>query len=146
MTEEIISDIYNKALDIISRREHSEKELENKLLKKFDSTELIYLVIEKLKANNLVNNNRYAEMYVRIRKRKGFGPKRIGYELSTRGISSSVSSEVLDEVGGWKEAAIEVFNKKYKDGVADDFKSKSKQKVFMQNRGFSFQEIDSVFS
>jgi len=38
MTEEIISDIYNKALDIISRREHSEKELENKLLKKFDST------------------------------------------------------------------------------------------------------------
>ena len=45
MTEEIISDIYNKALDIISRREHSEKELENKLLKKFDSTELIYLVI-----------------------------------------------------------------------------------------------------
>jgi len=99
-----------------------------------------------LKANNLVNNNRYAEMYVRIRKRKGFGPKRIGYELSTRGISSSVSSEAIDEVGGWKEAAIEVFNKKYKDGVADDFKSKSKQKVFMQNRGFSFQEIDSVVS
>jgi len=33
MTLEIESNIYNKALDIISRREHSEKELENKLLK-----------------------------------------------------------------------------------------------------------------
>ncbi len=45
MTDEIVSNIYNKALDIISRREHSEKELENKLLKKFESSEqLIWLL------------------------------------------------------------------------------------------------------
>ena len=34
MTSEIFSDIYNKALDIISRREHSEFELKQKLKKK----------------------------------------------------------------------------------------------------------------
>jgi len=90
MTLEIESNIYNKALDIISRREHSEKELENKLLKKFESPDEIYSVIERLKINNLVNNERYAEMYARIRKRKGFGPKRIGYELSSRGINDSI--------------------------------------------------------
>ena len=146
MTDEIVSNIYNKALDVISRREHSEKELENKLLKKFESSELIDLVIERLKTNNLLNDERYAEMYVRIRKRKGFGPKRIGYELSSRGINNSISSQVLDEIGGWKEAAHDAFNKKYRNGIADDFKNKSKQKVFLQNRGFSFQEIDSVFS
>ena len=146
MTDEILSNIYNKALDVISRREHSEKELENKLLKKFESSELIDLVIERLKKNNLLNDERYAEMYVRIRKRKGFGPKRIGYELSSRGINNSISSQVLDEIGGWKEAAHDAFNKKYRNGIADDFKNKSKQKVFLQNRGFSFQEIDSVFS
>ena len=146
MTDEILSNIYNKALDVISRREHSEKELENKLLKKFESSELIDLVIERLKTNNLLNDERYAEMYVRIRKRKGFGPKRIGYELSSRGINNSISSQVLDEIGGWKEAAHDAFNKKYRNGIADDFKNKSKQKVFLQNRGFSFQEIDSVFS
>lgn len=146
MTDEIVSNIYNKALDIISRREHSEKELENKLLKKFESSELIDLVIERLKTNNLLNDERFAEMYVRIRKRKGFGPKRIGYELSSRGINNSISSQVLDEIGGWKEAAHDAFNKKYRNGIADDFKNKSKQKVFLQNRGFSFQEIDSVFS
>lgn len=146
MSEEVISNIYNKALDIISRREHSEKELENKLLKKFESLEEIHSVIERLKTNNLVNNERYAEMYARIRKRKGFGPNRIGYELSSRGINDSISSEALNEIGGWEEAALEAFNKKYRDGVASDFKSKSKQKVFLQNRGFSFQEIDSVFS
>ena len=146
MTLEIESNIYNKALDIISRREHSEKELENKLLKKFEFPDEIYSVIERLKINNLVNNERYAEMYARIRKRKGFGPKKIGYELSSRGINDSISSVALDEVGGWKDAALDAFNKKYRDGVASDFKSRSKQKVFLQNRGFSFQEIDSVFS
>ena len=35
MTSEIFSEIYNKALDIISRREHSEFELKQKLKKKY---------------------------------------------------------------------------------------------------------------
>ena len=38
------------------------------------------------------------------------------------------------------------FNKKFKAGIGKDFKEQNKQKVFLQNRGFSFEEIDSVFS
>ena len=145
MTEESLSDIYNKSLDIISRREHSEHELTNKLLKKFKSPELIDAVVEKLKINNLVNDERYAEMYVRIRKRKGFGPKKIIYELSVRGISNSISSNAILDEGGWKEAARKAFNKKFKNGTSQDFKERNKQKSFLQNRGFSFEEIESVF-
>ena len=73
MNEECFASVYNKALDIISRREHSEKEIKNKLLNKFDTPELIDEVILKLIENNLINNVRYAEMYVHVRKRKGFG-------------------------------------------------------------------------
>ena len=61
--------IYNKALDILSRREHSAKELIFKLEKKFDSTEEIFLTVSKLKKNNLLNDFRYAEAYVVARKR-----------------------------------------------------------------------------
>jgi regulatory protein len=146
MIEELSASIYNKALDIISRREHSKKELKEKLQKKFDATNVIDEVIEKLTNNNLINDERYAEMYTTIRKRKGFGPKRIEYELSSRGINNSISSIAIDEVGGWNEAAQDVFNKKFKHGVAEQYKQKAKQKNFLQNRGFSFQEIDSVFS
>jgi regulatory protein len=85
-------------------------------------------------------------MYTTIRKRKGFGPKRIEYELSSRGINNSISSIAIDEVGGWSEAAQNAFNKKFKHGVAEQYKDKAKQKSFLQNRGFSFQEIDSIFS
>ena len=79
MNEEFFASVYNKALDIISRREHSEKEIKNKLLKKFDTSEIIDEVILKLIENNLINNFRYAQMYVHVRKRKGFGPMKIQF-------------------------------------------------------------------
>jgi regulatory protein len=146
MRDELISNIYNKALDIISRREHSEKEVTSKLLKKFDEPDLIATTLSRLKDNNLVNDERYAEMYTQIRKRKGFGPKRIKYELSLKGIDDSLSSVIIEDEGGWQEAAKNAFNKKFKKGIASEYKDKAKQKNFLQNRGFTFQEIDSVFS
>ena len=146
MNDDAYKAIYNKALDIISRREHSKKELTDKLAKKYDIPELVDSVIYGLLEKNLLNDYRYSESYVVARKRKGFGPKKIGYELVSRGVNESTASEVIDAEGGWNEAALKAFNKKFKAGIGEDFKEQNKQKVFLQNRGFSFQEIDSVFS
>ena len=146
MTDEIFSLIYNKALDIISRREHSEKEIREKLYKKFNDNKVSELVITSLIEKGLVNDHRFAEMYIVARKRKGFGPKKIAYELLAKGVSDDISSQALNEEGGWRIAALNAFNKKYKNGIADNFKEMNKQKIFLQNRGFTFEEIDSVFS
>ena len=146
MNDDAYKAIYNKALDIISRREHSQKELSNKLIKKFDIPELVDSVIHGLLEKNLLNDYRYSESYVVARKRKGFGPKKIGYELVSRGVNENIVSEVIDAEGGWNEAALKAFNKKFKAGIGEDFKEQNKQKAFLQNRGFSFQEIDSVFN
>ena len=146
MNDDAYKAIYNKALDIISRREHSQKELSNKLIKKFDIPELVDSVIHSLLEKNLLNDYRYSESYVVARKRKGFGPKKIGYELVSRGVNENIASEVIDAEGGWNEAALKAFNKKFKAGIGEDFKEQNNQKVFLQNRGFSFQEIDSVFN
>jgi regulatory protein len=146
MTDEIYSLIYNKALDIISRREHSEKEIREKLCKKFNDHKVSELVITSLIEKGLVNDHRFAEMYIIARKRKGFGPKKIAYELLAKGVSDDISSQALNEEGGWRIAALNAFNKKYKNGIADNFKEMNKQKIFLQNRGFTFEEIDSVFS
>ena len=145
MNEEFFATVYNKALDIVSRREHSEKEIKNKLLEKFDAPEIIEQVVLKLIENNLINDVRFAEMYVLVRKRKGFGPKKIQFELMASGIDDSISSLVITEEGSWKEAALKAFNKKFKNGASQEFKERNKQKTFLQNRGFSFEEIDSVF-
>ena len=146
MNDDAYKAIYNKALDIISRREHSQKELSDKLIKKFNIPELVDSVIHNLLEKNLINDCRYSEAYVVARKRKGFGPKKIGYELVSRGVNENIASEVIGAEGGWNEAALKAFNKKFKAGIGEDFKEQNKQKVFLQNRGFSFQEIDSVFN
>ena len=144
MSEDLYRNIYNKALDIISRREHSSKEVRDKLARKFNSDDLIESAIENLITNNLINDIRFAEMYVLSRKKKGFGPKRIAYELSSKGVKDSLSNKAIINEGGWLESAQNVFAKKFKEGPSSDFKESMKQKTFMQNRGFSFKEIDSV--
>ena len=146
MNDDAFKLVYNKALDIISRREHSQKELTGKLLDKFSEEEIVNSVINNLVQKNLLNDTRYSEAYVVSRKRKGFGPKKILYELIARGVIENIACEVIENEGGWKDAALKAFNKKFKKGKAMDFKELNKQKTFLQNRGFSFEEIDSVFT
>ena len=145
MSEELTL-IYNKALDILSRREHSTKELVIKLEKKFTSNTDILLTVSKLKKNNLLNDIRFTESYVAARKRKGFGPKKIEFELISKGIKDSDISYVLSEEKEWCELAKKAFNKKFKNGPSYEINQKLKQKNFLKNRGFTFQEIESVFS
>jgi regulatory protein len=76
MPEELYNLIYNKALDLISRREHSLKEIKDKLRLRYNEADTVEEVVDKLISNNLVNNLRFTEFYVISRKRKGFGPKK----------------------------------------------------------------------
>ena len=90
MTSELFSEIYNKALDILSRREHSVLELKQKLQKNIIDTEYdIEETISRLKKNNLLNDYRFSESYVVYRKRKGFGPIKISNELKSKGVAES---------------------------------------------------------
>ena len=105
MTSELFSAIYNKALDILSRREHSVLELKQKLKKKYDIEDDIEETISRLKKNNLLNDYRFSESYVVYRKRKGFGPIKISKELESKGVAEVIIFEVLDNEGGWVDAA-----------------------------------------
>ena len=146
MSSELFSEIYNKALDILSRREHSVLVLKQKLQKKFDTEYDIKETISRLKKNNLLNDYRFSESYVVFRKRKGFGPIKISNELKSKGVAEVIIFEVLDNEGGWDEAANRAFSKRFKDGPSTDTKILLKQKNFLYNRGFDFKEIESVLS
>ena len=146
MPDDQFNTIYNKSLDLLSRREHSRKEIKEKLLLRYENTEQINVVLEKLVSNNLINDSRFAEAYVLNRKRKGFGPKKIIFELISKGVKESIANEVVEIEGGWIEAARSAFKKKYKDDQNIETKEQLKQKTFLQNRGFGFKEIESVFT
>ena len=145
MTREAFKLIYNKALDLISRREHSRYELMQKLNKRYPETRpLIEEVLDKLIVNNILDDERFAEMYINSRARKGFGPKKIEMELSSKHVESFIISSSLEAYDNWIENAKKELLKKFKGIVPTDYQSKIKQKQFLFNRGFSTQIIDRV--
>ena len=136
--------VYNKALDLLSRREHSRKELYIKLTKRFDCKDEINLTLDQLEENNLLCDSRFTEEYVHSRRRKGFGPVKISMELEKRGVKDSLISSEIDKFNDWDKLAELSFKKRFPDGASKNFKELQKQKNFLANKGFSFYQIESV--
>ena len=138
------AEIYNKALDLLSRREHSRKELFLKLINRFESQEEINLTLDKLEGKNLLSDSRFAEEYVQARRKKGFGPIKISAELEKRGVYETLISKEIDKFDDWEKIAELSFKKKFPNGVSKDFRKLQKQKNFLSNKGFTFYQIESV--
>ena len=145
MTSEAFTIVYNKALDLVSRREHSRHELMQKLDKRYPETlPIIEEALEKLALNKILDDERFAEMYLNSRARKGFGPKKIEMELYSKKVDSALISNAIEAYENWTENAKNELKKKFKDSQPTDYKSKMKQKQFLFNRGFSTQIIEQI--
>ena len=145
MTSEAFTVVYNKALDLASRREHSRHELMYKLNKRFSETmPIIEEVLDKLTLNNILDDERFAEMYLNSRARKGFGPKKIEMELYSKKVDSLLVGNAIEAYESWTENAENQLKKKFKGVKPTDYQSKMKQKQFLFNRGFSIQIIEQI--
>ena len=145
MSSEAFTVIYNKGLDLVSRREHSRHELMEKLTKRYPETSpMIEEALDKLEINKILDDERFAEMYINSRARKGFGPKKIEMELSAKRVDSTFISNALEAYETWLENAQKELKKKFKDQKPMDYQSKMKQKQFLFMRGFSASIIDKV--
>ena len=145
MTSEAFIVVYNKALDLVSRREHSRHELKQKLNKRFPETiPIIEEALDKLLLNNILDDERFAEMYLNARARKGFGPIKIEMELYSKKVDPILISNAIEAYESWIENAENELKKKFKGIEPIDYKSKMKQKQFLFNRGFSTQIIERI--
>jgi regulatory protein len=128
----------------LTRRDHSQQEIHQKLKLKASSQE-IDAVLADLAQMGLINDARFAENYIRSRQTKGFGPLRIHVELQARGIQNEVIAEHLKITdNAWIIEARTVFRKHFKTGPAADFKERAKQIRFLQYRGFTQGQINSA--
>tara|TARA_Y100000389_G_scaffold107986_1_gene105085 strand:+ start:785 stop:1225 length:441 start_codon:yes stop_codon:yes gene_type:complete len=145
MSTEAFIIVYNKSLDLVSRREHSRHELMQKLDKRYtNSTPIIEDVLDKLETNKILDDERFAEMYLNSRARKGFGPKKIEMELHSKKVDSFFISNAVEAYESWLENAQRELKKKFKDQKPTDYQSKMKQKQFLFTRGFSSPIIDKI--
>ena len=75
---------------MLARREHSRRELTQKLTEKSFEKADIEELLNEFVALNWQSDQRFAESYSRSRLRNGYGPIRIQYELRERGIELDI--------------------------------------------------------
>lgn len=125
------------AMNLLARREHSFKELQRKLLRRFEDADIVESQVRRLADENLQCDKRFAESFVRQGVLKGHGPVRVRQDLRQRGIAEAEceSAIAVCEVD-WTTLAEEVFAKKFGALVSGDLKEKARRARFMQYRGF----------
>ena len=140
--------IYNQALGLLARREHSRSELRLKLQRKDQfETDEIEAALTRLIENGLQSDQRFAENYVRYRSQRGFGCQRIQLELKERGVSPEIVEKTLQKAEiDWFALAVEVRCKRFGEHIPDDFKDRIKQQRFLQYRGFTHEQITESFN
>jgi len=136
----------NSAIYSLAMREHSRFEIYNKLSKK-DYVEGVDLqaLLDELEEKNYINEERFAESFVRYRVSRGQGPFKITNELRRKGIGSSLINRVMqDAEADWFDLATKQLEKKYGNTKSADFKEKAKRMRFLSARGFDAEVVRAV--
>lgn len=135
-------EILHSAIAYLSRREHSEKELLEKLKAKQHQLDDIYPVLVFLKNENYQSDLRYAESYCRNRVAKGYGWLFIKNNLRMQNIDEQIINQVYknDEIDWYLQAEL-AYNKRFNGRAITDMKDKAKRIRFLQYRGYTTEQI-----
>jgi regulatory protein len=136
------------AMNFLSLREHSAKELQIKLAKKISSPEMIAAVIQKLQNDGLQSDERFTEAFVNMRLRQGKGALVIRMELKEKGVSSNLIDKYIlrdEDKLDWNQLALKAYQKKFGQSAITDLKEKARRIRFLTARGFSSTNIQYVF-
>jgi regulatory protein len=141
--------MYDKALQSATRmlasREHSVLEMTRKLQQRDYPAEVVAVVITNLLKARVLSDERYAEVYVRMRSAKGYGASRIRNELRERGVDdATVEQGFAENAIDWFALAAEVRARKFGDDLPADFALKAKQMRFLQYRGFTQAQLSAA--
>jgi len=143
---DIVRDAREKCLELLARREHSQKQLVDKLTLKGYPIDLVEDIVCQLAEQGLQNDFRFAECYSRQRIEKGYGPLRIQYELQQKGVEGFALDEVIEEsAGSWDGLLKQVYLRKYSGDKMLTRQEWAKRSRFLQQRGFSSEMIMNLF-
>ena len=130
-------DAYACALDLLSRREHSQLELRAKLEKREFPQGQIEQALEQLIAGRYQSDQRFLEDFVRSRVLRGKGPLLICQELRQRGVDRSAFERHCEEWKiDWFDVAEQTYLKKFGEIAIDSMRERAKRIRFMQSKGF----------
>jgi regulatory protein len=129
----------------LARREHSRRELQDKLSKKGCDAALAAEVVNKLESERLVSDDRFMESLIRARRNRGYGPLRIQKELREKGVAPEAIANWLDVTSReWVEDIRRVQRKKFGGRIPRSYAERARQARFLQYRGFTYDQIQQL--
>lgn len=145
------SEMRSRALDLLSRREHTCTELAEKLAQRFPAAEsdTIEKIISRLQQDGLLSDFRFVESYINSRVSKGYGPLFIKYHLKKKRISDELVDSVLSQDEEyWERNLADLISRKYA-GVTTSIRplslqSRAKIQRFAASRGFTASQVNRV--
>ena len=136
---------YQKALNFLSYRPRSEAEVRRNLSEHEQPEETIEYVVERLKESGLLNDARFARLWVDNRSELRPRSRRaLEYELKQRGVDAQAIAQSLEEIDE-QALATQVAHKqarKLKNLEWNDFRQKMYRSL--AQRGFNYETIALV--
>ena len=131
-----------RALGLLTRREHSRQELMRKLTTRGVEPDDAQAVIEKLSNSGWQDDARFAALLVRSRANTGFGPVRIRAELVTHALAADIIVVALDTFeGDWSDNAKDLLRRRHPAALSGDRAAQRKAADFLLRRGFGMDQV-----
>lgn len=140
-----------RAYHLIGFRDHSKKELYDKLTKT-STPEIALEIVTMVEQQGLIDDYKYAQKlahhYINVKK---YGEYRVLMEMSRKGIEKDIAQEIIDELECDVVSQIaQIIERKYSDCIVefDDYKLKQKMQNRMVNglvrKGYGYDDIKSA--
>ncbi len=159
---EIEDDVYNeiikeilpkraldRSLKIITGRDMTEGMIKDKLKEDLYPEDIIDSVIEKLKNERLINDERFIRGFIEGKSSKK-SKRDIMAALALKRVNMNQAERIYDELSSEgslsdeKELIIKLLEKRHYDFENADFDEKQKQIRYLMGKGFSFDSIHSA--
>ncbi len=131
-----------RALGLLTRREHSSRELTRKLTARGIEADAAKATVERLAEAGWQDDTRFAEALVRSRASAGHGPIRVRAELGTHGLDREAVAAAMDAYDGdWSANARDLARRRFGTGMHEDRALQRKAADFLIRRGFTADQV-----
>ena len=134
-----------RALDALSRREHSRAELMRKLAQHTDNPDELITLLDDLQKRGWLSDARFAEQLVNARQSR-YGSRKLAFELREKGVADDLIHAAVANLHDTElERARAIWNRKFGQ-LPINAQDKAKQIRFLQSRGFDWDVIRTILA
>lgn len=139
------TDAYGKGIGLLSRREHSARELKAKLARKGHAKDEIAGAVDKLIDRRYQSDDRFAASMARTRAAQGYGPARIRAELKSHGLAdAAVRVAIASTESDWTVIAAAQLRRRFGAQPPGDREERGRRAQFLLRRGFDPATVRAV--